>query len=327
MGGYSWNRHAADEGPMGTDIHLYVERRRARSTLPDQVFAWEVVPPPVRDLTKWPITAEEKKIGRSSNSWGPNECMRSYPCDGPNDDGCLGAMCPKCGGCQRYMCWYRNRNYRVFDVLANVRRDCAFVPVALPRGEPLDASTIVKDHHDGEHTPTWLLLSEVLAYPWGDRVGKFTGLLPLRRSSQGMTTYKEWRTQRGEPEQWIVDGAYAGNSSVIVAAKDADRVLRSAKAQSALTKGPYKREILVRVAWQQTAAECCSDFLAFLDQIVEPMLGEEYLEIKRVWQDAIEGGAGLGQSAERQHRENVQRLRDQMLLRAVDLRFVIWFDS
>lgn len=47
---------------MGTDIHLYVEK------LVDG--AWVVVPPPERDLARWP-KKEERERG-----WGPHGCMR-----------------------------------------------------------------------------------------------------------------------------------------------------------------------------------------------------------------------------------------------------------
>lgn len=36
---------------MGTDIHLYVEQRQADGS-------WKVLPPPERDLTRWPKTPQ-----------------------------------------------------------------------------------------------------------------------------------------------------------------------------------------------------------------------------------------------------------------------------
>lgn len=72
---------------------------------------------------------------------------------------------------------YGNRNYDAFAVLANVRNGRGFAGVktgegfnviAMPRGLPDDMSPELKVIMDAgiEHTPTWLLLSEVLNFDW-----------------------------------------------------------------------------------------------------------------------------------------------------------------
>ena len=61
--------------------------------------------------------------------------------------------------------WFEDRNYRLFGMLAGVR--CQdYDPVAQPRGIPGDVSPEIQAQwiEFGEHTPSWLVLSELLAY-------------------------------------------------------------------------------------------------------------------------------------------------------------------
>lgn len=60
------------------------------------------------------------------------------------------------------------RRYRLFAVLAGVR-DCygeGIVPIALPRGLPADTSLNPGVHDLGDHSMSWLTLSELLSYDW-----------------------------------------------------------------------------------------------------------------------------------------------------------------
>lgn len=136
---------------MGCDIHMYVEKRDANGT-------WQAVPPPERDLAKYPIVESEY-------GWGPGQCMRSYGCDGTlAESRCRGHGCPVCRGTGRHMHWYWTRAYNLFGVLAGVRRD--FTPIAPPRGMPSDVSECVREHHTWDHTPSWFTVAELLAFDW-----------------------------------------------------------------------------------------------------------------------------------------------------------------
>ena len=85
--------------------------------------------------------------------------------------------------------WWWVRSYCLFGVLAGVRSQHV-TPIAEPRGFPADADPVSVDedkwnvrahpqygeYHpnvaSGDHTPSWLLLSEVYAYPhWGEEAG------------------------------------------------------------------------------------------------------------------------------------------------------------
>ena len=117
---------------MGTDIHLYVERR---------------------DGDKWV----------SCDTWEPDEDAddeRVFPKTVPYE--------------KRY---YTDRNYDLFGILADVRNGRGFagvdtgdgfIPIAEPRGLPSDLSPelAAEAAHCMEHTPSWLLLSEIMAYDW-----------------------------------------------------------------------------------------------------------------------------------------------------------------
>lgn len=140
---------------MGTDIHLIAEKRSASG--------WEVVPAPDR------------------------------PCWN-HASGCRD--CHWCGGTLRMAgSWYDDRNYRVFAVLADVRNGYGFggisthtpiVPIAGPRGLPVDLGTAAREWFDndaGDHTESWLLLAEVLAYDWDQTLRYRDGQVSLRGSA------------------------------------------------------------------------------------------------------------------------------------------------
>lgn len=137
---------------MGTDIHLYVERRVGG--------AWV-----------------------SCDSW---------TADGEVDYD------------QRF---YRERNYDLFAILADVRNGSGFagvrtgdgfVPIAAPRGWPKDCSPELQKI-EVDHTPGWLTVAELMAYDWTQEARK-----------QGWVRLKEWARWRisGAPQEWAggIDG-------------------------------------------------------------------------------------------------------------------------
>jgi hypothetical protein len=69
--------------------------------------------------------------------------------------------------CQNYG-FHIDRNYAFFAVLADVRNKWGFPPISQPRGLPNDASKKVRVHIEtcSDHSYSWLLLSELLAFDW-----------------------------------------------------------------------------------------------------------------------------------------------------------------
>lgn len=69
---------------------------------------------------------------------------------------------------------YRGRNYGLFGILADVRWQCPYGPVALPKGVPSDCSyqtmgEIIRYGGDG-HSHSYLTLQELENYNWDFRV-------------------------------------------------------------------------------------------------------------------------------------------------------------
>lgn len=121
-----------------------------------------------------------------------------------------------------------NRNYHLFSILAGVRRD--HEPIAPPRGLPtdLDPESCTKPWHKdpthpyhhpdgcpgatadfGDHSYSWLLLSELRAYDWDKRLID-GGCIPLRDvdrrdscDADYTETYTDW-IQRSphRPKAW-----------------------------------------------------------------------------------------------------------------------------
>ena len=126
---------------MGTDIHLYVERKTATG--------WERVRPVPRPC---PECEGSGRFGRGA--------------------------CYECGGEGKTTKEYRDRNYSLFAILADVRNDYGLIPIAKPRGLPDDTS--IHDTDDGHSAPghVWLgehsfshaTLAELLAYDYREVV-------------------------------------------------------------------------------------------------------------------------------------------------------------
>lgn len=104
---------------------------------------------------------------------------------------------------------YRNRNYNLFSVLANVRGNGAICP---PRGLPEDASEIVKkesDRWDGDgHSHSYFTLAELKEYYNNNSHTPYNGFLSKRQIKQldedGITPYHwlEWSDPELEYREW-----------------------------------------------------------------------------------------------------------------------------
>lgn len=182
---------------------------------------------------------------------------------------------------------WHTRNYDVFAILADVRNGrgfagCdtgdGFVPIAPPKGFPEDASPDLRRHFEerGEHTPSWLLLSEIYDYDWSRA-----------------TVHRGWveapellwmiRTGAAKPRSWCggVDG------------RDVQRLERGVLAAKLLALGdppPAVIELLskpdgawtkdvadffeplrrcyARVEWRETYTESVGDFLKWVRSLV-----------------------------------------------------------
>lgn len=165
---------------MGCDIHLAVERRTPNG--------WERVLPPPEVYDPWLKEQAEKETGDT----------RYYR------------------ERVKYV-WFDDRNYNLFAVLANVRNYFGFVPISEPRGLPndlspalrklsgdevdaLDAEVIgdedAEDAHDislGDHSFSWLTISELLSYNWGREVKEGGWVDPWN--------FELWR-KNGKPDAW-----------------------------------------------------------------------------------------------------------------------------
>ena len=120
---------------MGCDIHLYAEKKAADGK-------WEFLP-----------GLPNPYCPKHKNYHQPIEvvcCEDALPGD---DMGC----------------WYSGRNYALFGRLVGIRINHAHGPIAQPRGFPSDASVEVRNEYMGwrsdAHTPSWLLVSEVMEDP------------------------------------------------------------------------------------------------------------------------------------------------------------------
>ncbi len=140
--------------------------------------------------------------------------------------------------------WYEARNYVEFAVLAglrNHRMDPPIVPIAPPRGLPIDRDTDsdpAREIMDGtDHSHGWVLLSELLAYDWDQR-GELTGVIPLRdptyrkpgpRQLGDYEGYLEWQARGGPacgPPDGYCGGVGGDRNAVTVDMARADALLR-----------------------------------------------------------------------------------------------------
>lgn len=172
---------------MGTDIHLYVERRKADGT-------WERVRPEPRTCSWCGGTGKEHREHRAGES---------------------GDTCIDCNGVGKTTEEYRERNYDLFAMLANVQNGngfagCdtgdGFVSLSEPRGLPED--TAIEDSDDdvdyespefvslGDHSFSHCTLAEVFAYDF-ERTTKHRGIVDARQ-------YSEWVEQgrKGAPKSY-----------------------------------------------------------------------------------------------------------------------------
>ncbi len=241
---------------MGCDIHLWVERRQTYEN-EKGVREWErVFPPASARKIPW-------RIERKENTW---EDLDAY-------------------SIINYATrWYDDRNYDLFGMLANVRNGSGFagipmgdgfVPICEPKGWPKDLSRELKHilktdcpHHvegdvfPGDHSASWLSLTELNAYDWQRQVTRKCGVIPFEQFVE--------RVQNGitnGPETYCGD-TWGNNCVTIEEAEAIERMNGGGLAIAAETK------LSVRVWWTTTYADAARAFytrtLPALNTLIAP---------------------------------------------------------
>lgn len=162
------------------------------------------------------------------------------------------------------------RNYNLFGILANVRNDYDFPPIAEPRGFPDDfvKPTISEmgryepeyeedpnaPYEPGDHSFSWVTLAELDAYDWAC-VTVFNGVIPEAE-------YKEWKP-RTQPKEW--SGDVSGRMVVVMDRYTYDEAKKFeawgwSDRFAQLPRIPTDKRIHVRIHWPQTAAKAVRDF-------------------------------------------------------------------
>lgn len=231
---------------MGTDIHMFVERRVDGTWVP--VAPPE--PPPASERTEKRTDREGKEYDYVSPFWGPNgafytrACYKCRPKGQAGWDAERGAGCDACLDTGWPVDWYHNRNYNVFAILTGtVRNGRGFAGcdtgngfrgiVAEPRGLPEDASAFIKEHaaEEFDHSAGWLSLAEILAFDW-TQVTSHRGVIPVFkrqiRSAWEAVAYEDWRDREPRTSPGSYSGDVGGGGSVVLTMPQADRLLAAA---------------------------------------------------------------------------------------------------
>jgi hypothetical protein len=217
---------------MGTDIHLHVERRKPGGP-------WELVAPPAK----------------MAPSWASAGC---YSCKYQDEDEPTGFGRYKCLQCLdtgvSVENWYHERDYLLFAALADVRNGYGFAgcklfepltPVAKPRGLPSDMSPEMAElaRRRLEHTPTWLMLTEVESYDW-DRQILHSGIVSAAE-------WTRWKTSGDAAPAEYCGGISGPGIEVVPSGVMAKRI----------AEGKASDKLYAEVSWTMPLRESVSDFL------------------------------------------------------------------
>lgn len=207
---------------MGTDIHLSAEVQTEDG--------WEHIPGPVIDCWSCDGTAVALKWEGRERVPDPSGepcrwCTREPVLDPDDIWDYEYAAARYVGPGKTRDAWYSDRNYDVFAALAGVRNGTGFagvyrhdpiVPIAEPRGVPEDATEKSLTALSNEHTPTWLMLDEVMRYDWDQ---------PLHRG--GVVSLEEFDVylRTGKPNGWC--GGISGPNIVLVSVEVATQMVKN----------------------------------------------------------------------------------------------------
>lgn len=231
---------------MGTDIHLQVERQ-------NEDGSWKRVPH-IENVCSW--------------------------CDGEQEYS-NGTKCFGCNGSgKRFQPYFDDRNYSLFGILADVRNGFGFggcdtgdgfVPISEPRGLPDDLSPEIAENIRtdggaaeygdpqyfwmGDHSHSWLLLSEILEYDWSRTTKK--------RGWVGQDGYREWRDE-GAPSSW--SGFVIGKNVHHISNEEMD-----ARSTSSPVAVHDDDRYVTQVEWPVCYRECADRFLRVVERDLLPL--------------------------------------------------------
>jgi hypothetical protein len=180
----------------------------------------------------------------SADKWSPNEYHAKYPEDGEPEY-----------EIKYEDRFYRDRNYDLFAMLANVRNGVGFAgcdtgdgfkPIALPKGLPADVSPEIRaesDRWNGDgHSHSYLTLAELEAYDWQGS----------RTNQRGWVSAEEFKNFRlnGKPNSW--SGGVSGYGV---------RHISNEEMEGRLKYDGDTRSCYTQVEWGETYAEAAGRFL------------------------------------------------------------------
>ena len=165
--------------------------------------------------------------------------------------------------------FYHERHYEVFAILANIRNSHGLKPISAPRGYPedIDSELIKNDplNEDfyrkiqleeatiwlGDHSHSWLLLSELLAYPWD-------ALSPVPITAYiDLPTYEKW-DHKSIPYPYC---SWTGGDAIMIDEKD----YLALKELNNLIPG---RSYYIKVSWSLPHKEIVGEsFKKFLEKL------------------------------------------------------------
>lgn len=253
---------------MGTDIHLAVEvdAYRGNADKPD----WFLLSAPAEKCYMCGgegVIISSKMKNRKKEWLEENDGKPCRTCAAPmhlSDDGKYAWQTYRYVGVPGYHVgrWYDDRNYAVFAVLANVRNGRGFAgifthipiePIDDPRGFPEDMSAETEawfTQFGGDHSDTWLMLDEVLGYPWDQ---------PLYRS--GVMDMEDWAAyRRGERFGWA--GDISGSMVRKITNAEMDKKLSECTLnEHGRLVHPDGLTYTTQLAWEDTLLNSCEHFV------------------------------------------------------------------
>jgi len=171
---------------------------------------------------------------------------------------------------QRTMEVFDRRDYRLFTILAGVRRVEHITPISEPRGLPEDVSEWIRNESnrwgvDG-HSHSWLTLEELKSYPWDEPIPEF-----------GWVSLEEYRKYKltGRPTAWS-DGVGGGNV-VHVSNEEMDKFL---------VDGPpdEDKSYYTQIMWFWPSSEACRYFYRrSLPQLEKLLQWEDVDDVRTVF--------------------------------------------
>lgn len=192
---------------------------------------------------------------RVNGVWERVEDLPPRPCSwcdgrGKYEDG---RECYSCTGKGTVNSPYHDRNYTVFSVLADVRNQGNIKPISPPRELPTDVASDAGDDDFvyGDHSFSWLLLSELQAYNWNQEM--------FNEGFVGLETFKAWDHARGQPKQWS-----KGVSGMMV-----DHVTHAEMRRRIADPYPWEagRTAVTLIGWSQKLGDRCKSFLQFMETL------------------------------------------------------------